>query len=147
MKKSFISTSITVASFGIVFVLIGFLLTIPATSGNKQSASMESFYWSFYTKPLDLIAQVKQVKIEATTGQVSENTINNVESLTIQTPAETKLLVNSDSTSVKEDDDSTKNTTTDDALIHQVLKMNDCFDVCSDFVEKDWMKDHSFIIL
>jgi len=147
MKNSFVSVSISVASLCLFLVLTGFIFSVTNNAKSKQIAGMESFYWSFYTIPQDLIAQLKKGEIETKVEKTSENAISKTEDLTTANPENTEANIKTDSASVQGNGDSTKNNADYEQWVKQVIQMNSCFDINSDFVEKEWMKDHDFIIL
>jgi len=147
MKNSFVSVSISVASLGIFLMLTGLVFSVTNNSKSKQIAGMESFYWSFYTIPHDLIAQVKKGEIEIKAEKTSENAISKTEDLIIANPENKETNLKTDSASVQEKGDSTKNNASYEQWVKQIMQINGCFDIYSDFEEKEWMKDHNFIIL
>ncbi|OFX27691.1 MAG: hypothetical protein A2041_09050 [Bacteroidetes bacterium GWA2_31_9b] len=143
MKNSFFSVSISVASLGVFLVLTGLIFSVTNNSKSKQLVGIESFYWSFYTIPQDLIAQLKKGEVEKT----SEKEIIKTECSNITKSESSETNLKTDSASVQEKGDSTKNNAEYEQWIQQIIQMNGCFDIYSDFVEKDWMKDQNFIIL
>jgi len=143
MKNSFVSVSISVASLAVFLILTGLIFSATNNSKSKQIAGMESFYWSFYTIPHDLIAQLNKGEVE----KASENATTKTESLNITKPESTETNLKTDSATVQEKGDSTKNNVYYEQWVQQVIQMNSCFDIYSDFVEKEWMKDQNFIIL
>lgn len=147
MKKSIVSVSISIAGLSVFIMLAGLLFSISNGSKIKQIADMESFYWSFYTKPQDLIAQVSKGEIETLVEKTSENNATKTEVLTVTKPENTEANLKTDSASFQEKGDSTKNNADYEQWIQQIIQMNGCFDIYSDFVEKEWMKDQNFIIL
>jgi len=76
-------------------------------------------------------------------GKIVEESANTI---IVSEPAIHSSDLQMDSVSIKEKNDST-NSILDENWIQQVIQMNGSSDIYTDFIEKEWMKDHNFIIL
>ena len=148
MKKSqrLLATLISLASIGVFVFLSGYMLATAKNSPNisdKQSSAYKYLFLQLTSKPQDLVAQVKPNAKEIEKKQQLEK---KAELEAIAEPALAESKSQNDSIVVKEKNDST-NCIIDEKLFQRIIQMNGCLDYCTDFVEKEWMKDHNFIIL
>ena len=148
MKKSqrLLATLISLASIGIFVFLSGFMLASAKNSPKisyNQSSAYKYLFLKLTSKPQDLIAQEKpNAKVIEKKQQLEKK----VELDDIAKPAPAESKTQNDSIVVNEKNDST-NCIIDEKWFQQIIQINGCLDYCTDFVEKEWMKDHNFIIL
>ncbi len=148
MKKYYrlLATFISLASFSVFLFLFGYLLTSTenfSKTSENQPSSYTYFFLKLTTKPQELLAQLKNGKEDLLKKQESEKSTEKV-IVPVINPLKNEQL--SESADAKEKRDST-NYMLEEKWIQQVIQMNGCFDIYNDFIEKEWMKDHNFIIL
>jgi len=147
MKKSFrlLAMLFSLASIGVFLFMFGYLISLSNNTSNISENQPKTYKYLFLkltSKPQDLVAQAKEIISEK--KQQPEKQME-----AISTPSQVKDVseINSDSTKITEKNDTTTNTTSEEVWIQQLIQLNGCFDMCNDFVEKEWMKEHNFIIL
>jgi len=148
MKKYYrlLATFISLASLSVFLFLFGYLLTSAENFSNtseNQPSSYKYFFLKLTSKPQELLAQLKNGKEDLLKKQETEKSTEKV-IVPLINPSKNEQL--SDSADAKEKGDST-NYMLEEKWIQQVIQMNGCFDIYNDFIEKEWMKDHNFIIL
>ncbi|MGE0090475.1 MAG: hypothetical protein AB7S50_13470 [Bacteroidales bacterium] len=147
MKKLYrlLITFLCLTGFGAFLILFGFLLSFPskyASNSENQQITYKYLFLKLTSKPIELMARAENEKETVTKNKpVEKNTVSATNSVLKTTISEQSnetinYIEKTDSIYIM-----------NEKWIKQVIQMNGCFDIYNDFVEKDWMKDHHFIIL
>jgi hypothetical protein len=147
MKKLYrlLITFLCLTGFGVFLFLFGFLLTTTskyASSSENQQTTYKYLFLKLTSKPIELMACVENEQETSTKNkQVEKNNAsapNSVLKPTISEQPNENMVFYEKTDSIY---------IMNEKWIQQVIQMNGCFDIYNDFIEKDWMKDHNFIIL
>jgi len=148
MKKYYrlLATFISLASISVFLFLFGYLLSTTenvSDISNTQQSTYKYLFQKLTSKPQELLAQLENEQVDLLKKQESDKNIELVNPPFLNA-SKTEQLTNCANTT--EQGDST-NYIIDEKWIQQIIQMNGCFDIYNDFIEKEWMKDHNFIIL
>jgi hypothetical protein len=147
MKKLYrlLITFLCLTGFGAFLFLFGFLLTTTskfASDSENQQTTYKYLFLKLTSKPIELMARAENdQKTDTKNKQVEKNeasTTNPVLKPTISEQSNENIILFEKTDSIY---------IMNEKWIQQVIQMNGCFDIYNDFVEKEWMKDHHFIIL